>query len=158
MHSSLFPYSPERDAYVLLGLPSTATTDEVNAACRRLARTFHPDRNLSARATAEMAVVNAVRRVMVDPDARAAYDRERRSYHEQRARALVYGEPLRRPLLPPPAPASRGVRRYVVGAVAGLITVARALAPPRCRGCRAVLVSGDDAFCAACGTPLLTGS
>ena len=66
MHSSLSPYSPERDAYVLLGVPSTASTDEVNAACRRLARTFHPDRNGSSRATDEMAVVNAVRRVMVD--------------------------------------------------------------------------------------------
>lgn len=160
MHSSLFPYSPERDAYVLLGLPSTASTDEVNAACRRLARTFHPDRNGSARATAEMAVVNAVRRVMIDPEARAAYDRERRAYHERRARAIVHGDPLRRSAVgvaPTPPPAGRGIRRYVVGIVAGLVTAARALAPPRCRGCRTVLVSGDDAFCAACGTPLLTG-
>lgn len=156
MHSSLLPYSPERDAYLLLGLPSNATTDEVNAACRRLARTFHPDRNGSARATAEMAVVNAVRRVMIDPEARAQYDRERRSYHERRARAYAYGEPMR-PFTPTVAPPSRGLRRYVIGVVAGVMTAARALAPPRCRGCRTVLVSGDDAFCAACGTPLLTG-
>jgi curved DNA-binding protein CbpA len=157
MHSSLLPYSPERDAYVLLGVPSTASADEVSAACRRLARTFHPDRNGSARATAEMAVVNAVRRMLIDPAARAEYDRERRGYHELRAR-LALGEREWRPLLAPVPPAPGiGLRRYVVGVVSGLLTAARALAPPRCRGCRAVILSGDDTFCAACGTPLLTG-
>jgi curved DNA-binding protein CbpA len=160
MHSSLLPYSPERDAYLLLGLPSTASTDEVGAACRRLARTFHPDRNGSARATAEMAVVNAVRRTMIDPDARAEYDRERRSYLERRARRIAFGDGDWRPLIspvPPAAPAGSGLRRRLAGLVAGILTAARALAPPRCRGCRAVIVSGEDAYCAACGTPLLSG-
>ncbi len=160
MHSSLLPYTPDRDAYVLLGVPPTASSDEVNAACRRLARAFHPDRNGSTRATAEMAVVNAVRRMMIDPEARAEYDRERRSFHEYRARAIVY------PVVSPVAAGSRGrstpargtgPRRYLVGLVAGLAAAMRALAPPRCRGCRTVIVSGEDAFCAACGTPLLTG-
>jgi curved DNA-binding protein CbpA len=161
MHSSLLPYSPERDAYLLLGVPSTASSDEVSAACRRLARTFHPDRNGSTRATAEMAVVNAVRRLMIDPEARAEYDRERRSYHERRARAIAYGpaewRPLISPIEPGGSPPRAGLRRYFAGVVAGLSTAARALAPPRCRGCRAVIASGDDAYCAACGTPLLSG-
>jgi curved DNA-binding protein CbpA len=162
MYSSLHPYRPERDAYLLLGVPSTASPDEVGAACRRLARTFHPDRNGSERATAEMAVVNDVRRVMIDPAARAAYDQERRSFHELRARAIVY--PPSGPILPPapvrPARSARrrgtGRRRYLTGMVAGFITAVRALAPPRCHGCRIVIPSGEDAFCAACGTPLLT--
>ncbi len=161
MHSSLLPYSPERDAYLLLGVPSNASTDEVSAACRRLARTFHPDRNGSSRASDEMAVVNAVRRMMIDPEARAAYDHERRSYHERRARAAAFGQgdwrQLISPAAPEPAPGA-GLGRYVGGFVAGLLAAARALAPPRCRGCRAVIVSGEDAYCAACGTPLLTGS
>ena len=160
MHSSLLPYTPERDAYVLLGLPSSASTEDVGAACRRLARTFHPDRNGSSRATDEMAVVNAVRRMMIDPSARAEYDRERRTYLERRARAIAFGEREWRPLLspsPPAPPPGAGLRRYLAGLVAGIVTAARALAPPRCRGCRAVVVSGEDAFCAACGTPLLSG-
>ncbi len=165
MHSSLLPYSPERDAYVLLGIPSTASTDEVNAACRRLARAFHPDRNGSSRATAEMAVVNAVRRLMVDPDSRAAYDQERRSFHEVRARAIVSTrfvariEPTLFPITPPPAkPANlrtSQARRYAAGIMAGLMAAARELTPARCTGCLTVIVSSDDAFCAACGTPLL---
>jgi curved DNA-binding protein CbpA len=160
MHSSLLPYTPERDAYVLLGLPSSASTEDVSAACRRLARTFHPDRNGSSRATDEMAVVNAVRRIMIDPSARAEYDRERRTYLERRARAIAFGEREWRPLLTPAPPpvASGGLGRYLGGFVAGVLAAARALAPPRCRGCRAVVVSGEDAYCAACGTRLLTGS
>jgi curved DNA-binding protein CbpA len=51
MHQPLLPYSPERDVYRLLGVPSNASTDEVTLACRRLARTFHPDRNGSQRPT-----------------------------------------------------------------------------------------------------------
>jgi curved DNA-binding protein CbpA len=158
MHSSLFPYSPERDAYVLLGVPSTASTDEVNAACRRLARTFHPDRNGSTRATAEMAVVNSVRQVMVDPDARAAYDHERRSFHEIRAKAIRDRvEPPRAsaglPAITTSAPAT-AVGRYASGVGLGLVAAMRELLPPRCRGCHAVVMSPADAFCAACGTPL----
>ena len=167
MHSSLYPYSPERDAYVLLGVPSTASTDEVNAACRRLARTFHPDRNGSTRATAEMAVVNAVRRVMVDPDARAAYDQERRSFHKVRARAVVSYrlvpsiEPARPPASSSSAPSAPAgptrLARYASGFGLGFMAAARALLPPRCGECRTVLPSSEDAYCAACGTPLLTG-
>jgi curved DNA-binding protein CbpA len=159
MHSSLLPYRPERDAYVLLGIPSTASTDEVNAACRRLARTFHPDRNGSDRATAEMAVVNAVRQVMVDPDARAAYDHERRSFHELRARSIVR-ERSEVPVLAVGPPSSSGpgtVARYASGVTLGLLAAARALLPPRCPGCHEVLLSGADAFCASCGTPLRAG-
>lgn len=161
MHSSLLPYRPERDAYVLLGIPSTASTDEVNAACRRLARTFHPDRNGSNRATAEMAVVNAVRRVMVHPESRAAYDQERRSFHELRARTIV------RETVEPPALAVQGladvahgtsaVARYASGVALGLVAAARALLPPRCPGCRAVMQAGADAYCAGCGSRLTTG-
>ena len=77
MHPSLFPYHPERDLYRLLQVDSTADSDQISAACRRLARTFHPDRNRSARAEEEMRVVNAVRELLTDPHERAAYDRAR---------------------------------------------------------------------------------
>ena len=153
MHQTLLPYSPERDVYRLLGVPSTASNDEVSSACRRLARTFHPDHNRSARATAEMQVVNAVRQVLSDPEARAAYDRERYRFY------AVVGRPAATPrpnlVLEEPRPSPFG--RYLRAAVAGLRATMSALAPARCRGCRTV-ISSEDAYCVACGTPLLTGS
>ncbi len=153
MHQTLLPYSPERDVYRLLGVPSTASNDEISSACRRLARTFHPDHNRSTRANAEMQVVNAVRQVLTDPDMRAAYDRERYRFHAVVARPVA---PLRPSLvLTEPAPSPFG--RYLRAAVAGLRATMSALAPARCRGCRTV-ISGEDAYCVACGTPLLTGS
>ena len=157
MLQPLLPYSPDRDVYRLLGVPANASTDEISAACRRLARTFHPDRNMSERATAEMQVVNAVRTVMSDPRARAIYDRERYRFHTQATTRPSTPRPVVRPLEPAPLPAAAPspVGRYVRAVYVGLQAVARSLAPPRCKGCRTV-ISGDDAYCAACGTPLLT--
>lgn len=160
MLQPLLPYTPERDVYRLLGVPSSASTDEITAACRRLARTFHPDYNQSARATAEMQVVNTVRRVLTDPDSRALYDRERRRFHDFREfRGSVAFRPRRQvPFAPvyslpgPPSPLERYARATAVGV---RVTVAELL-PPRCPGCRAVIMADDDAFCAACGTQLPT--
>ena len=71
MDLRLLPYRPDRDVYRLLGVPPSAGRAEVVAACRQLARAFHPDRNASARANEEMQVVNAVRALLVNPRARA---------------------------------------------------------------------------------------
>ena len=157
MHQPLLPYTPERDVYRLLGVPSTASTDEITAACRRLARAFHPDYNASRRANAEMQVVNAVRRVLSDPEARAAYDRERLRFHAVSSRptelrASSWAAPPMTAVRVSPSPGERSLRAAVVGvraAVSGLL-------PARCRTCRTV-IEGEDAYCAACGTPLLTG-
>lgn len=151
----LLPYTPERDVYRLLGVASSASTDEITAACRRLARTFHPDRNRSGRANEEMQVVNAVRQVMSDPEWRAIYDRERHRFHAALSRpsdSMIRAWP---PLELPHARRSP-VGRYLRATFIGLAAVAVALAPSRCRGCRTVIVHGD-AYCIACGTPLLTG-
>lgn len=155
MTPRLLPYSPERDVYRLLGVPATASSDEIQAACRRLARTFHPDRNDSARATAEMQVVNVVRRIMTDPDERARYDWERRRFHEELGRprsARVGTWPTIEGGPPPRSPTAR----YLRAGVAGLVATLAGLAPSRCRGCRTVIAS-EDTYCAACGTPRLTG-
>jgi curved DNA-binding protein CbpA len=152
MHQPLLPYTPQRDVYRLLGVPSNASTDEITAACRRLARTFHPDRNDSGRANAEMQVVNAVRRVMSDPEARAVYDRERLRFHAVTARPFDPRDLVA--ARPPEEPATVG--RYLRAAMVGLRAAVEVLLPPRCRTCR-IVIAGDDAYCAACGTPLLTG-
>lgn len=153
----LLPYTPERDAYRLLGVPPTASLDEIGGACRRLARTFHPDRNGSPRATQEMQVVNAVRRVLTDPEWRATYDRERYRFHAQRqaprpAAVLIHH----------PAPSLRletrasPVIRYLRAFGLGMRAAAVALLPPRCLRCR-IVTDTSDAYCVACGTPQLTG-
>jgi curved DNA-binding protein CbpA len=155
MDSRLLPYTPERDVYRLLGIPATASTDEITAACRRLARTFHPDRNGSTRATEEMQVVNAVRETLTDPTLRARYDRERWRFHADLGRAVAPAqrawEPVHLAGHPPPA-----WQRYARAAAVGLRSAVAALLPPRCRGCRTV-IGAEDAYCAACGTPRLTG-
>lgn len=173
MHQPLLPYTPERDVYRLLGVPSSASSDEILAACRRLARTFHPDRNSSLRANQEMQVVNAVRRVMTDPDGRAAYDRERARFHATRARfaaAFPQAPPAaarpavwRQPTADPsPSEAAAlplatpRVGRYIRAAGIGLRAMLGALAPTRCRICR-IVIDERDSYCAACGTKLLTG-
>ena len=85
MTASLLPYAPERDVYRLLQVDPTASDQEIAIACRRLALAFHPDRNRSPRAHEEMQIVNAVRSLVSDPRARAAYDGARRRF-------LYYGE------------------------------------------------------------------
>jgi curved DNA-binding protein CbpA len=157
MTPSLLPYTPDRDAYRLLGVPPSASLDEINTACRRLARTFHPDRNGSARATQEMQVVNDVRRLMTDPAERARYDWERRRFHRELIRPALAHLQARAPMdrrHGRPARTSRS--RYLRATLVGLRAALAGLAPSRCRGCRTVVAS-VDIYCAACGTPRLTG-
>lgn len=151
----LLPYTPERDVYRLLGIPATASVDEIGVACRRLARTFHPDLNQSGRATEEMQVVNTVRRVLADPEWRAIYDRERHRFHAALSRpteGMIHAWPPHTAPRSRPNPFGRYLRAAVVGVGAALLS----LAPPRCKGCRAVVMNGD-AYCVTCGTPLLGG-
>jgi curved DNA-binding protein CbpA len=168
MNLRLLPYTPDRDVYQLLGVPATASTDEITAACRRLARTFHPDRNGSGRATEEMQVVNAVRSVLTDPQTRAVYDRERHRFLAEVTLRRPVGalrvhsgpsgrgaHPVR-PIVRPRPGRPSSIGRYVRAAALGLRVVASELAPSRCRTCR-IVIAREDAYCAACGTPLLTG-
>jgi len=69
------------DHYRTLGVPASASPDELRDAYRALARRLHPDRVVdpAARRSADdrMAKVNEAWRVLDDPDLRAAYDRSR---------------------------------------------------------------------------------
>ena len=157
MYPSLLPYAPERDVYRLLQVDPTANSEEISAACRRLARTFHPDHNRSPRAHEEMQVVNAVRHLLTDPGARAAYDSARRrylydGYHPDTPGYRRHATGHLRPESLTSGPTWRSRAARLARAVAAGFRGALAeFGPPRCHRCREPIEVGDR-FCALCGS------
>ena len=180
MDLRLLPYSPERDVYRLLQLDPSADRDEVVVACRRLARTFHPDFNESPRATEEMQVVNAVRELLTNPWARAMYDANRRRHlgtartrsggAQPRATASAAARSLsgtRVGLAPSPVPAASGYAELAVAErlsdelmrraraiLAALRAVLAAFEQERCPDCRSPILE-EYRFCPRCGRQVL---
>ncbi len=89
---------PHPDWYAILDVAPGADEAAIKAAHRRLARELHPDVNASTDATTRMAEVNRARDILLDPRARAIFDRER-----IRRRAAVVAS---RPVRPRPAPSN----------------------------------------------------
>jgi len=66
-----------RDYYEVLGVPRTATAEEIKRAYRQLARKHHPDLQVAserARASERFKEINEANEVLSDPDKRAKYD------------------------------------------------------------------------------------
>lgn len=65
-----------RNHYLLLGIPTDATAQQIKSAYRSLAKRFHPDHNKgSETATDLFRQINDAYKVLADPAARAAYDK-----------------------------------------------------------------------------------
>ncbi|NLT42439.1 MAG: molecular chaperone DnaJ [Anaerolineae bacterium] len=64
-----------RDYYEVLGVPRSASADDIRTAYRRLAREFHPDVNRSPEAAETFKSVNEAYQVLGDAERRQAYDR-----------------------------------------------------------------------------------
>ena len=64
----------DRDFYQVLGVPRTATREEIQRAYRRLARENHPDVNKDPGAEDRFKDVSEAYDVLSDPDLRKRYD------------------------------------------------------------------------------------
>jgi molecular chaperone DnaJ len=68
-----------KDFYAVLGVPSTATQDEIKKAYRKLAKKFHPDANANdAKAAEKFKEISEANNVLGDVEKRKQYDDMRR--------------------------------------------------------------------------------
>jgi molecular chaperone DnaJ len=65
----------QRDYYEILGVPRTASSDDLKGAFRRLARQYHPDVNKAPDSEERFKEINEAYAVLSDEEKRAAYDR-----------------------------------------------------------------------------------
>jgi curved DNA-binding protein CbpA len=77
--------APEPDYYKVLQVDSEAEDEVIQAAYRRLAQKYHPDRYGEADGAARMVAINGAWEVLGDPGRRAAYDATRAAYDATRA-------------------------------------------------------------------------
>ncbi|MCL4353267.1 DnaJ domain-containing protein [Patescibacteria group bacterium] len=73
----------QKDYYEILGVSKNATPDEIKKAYRKLALTYHPDRNKTKEAEAKFKEINNAYEVLSDQGKRQRYDQMGHSAFEQ---------------------------------------------------------------------------
>ncbi|MFO0775801.1 MAG: DnaJ C-terminal domain-containing protein [Nitrospiraceae bacterium] len=78
----------QRDFYEVLGVPRTASADDLKKAFRKLARQYHPDLHSGAKKTEmekKFKEVNEAHEVLSDPETRKKYDQYGHNWNEAEA-------------------------------------------------------------------------
>ncbi len=84
-----------KDYYTILGLPKTATQEEIRKTYRDLARRYHPDVSKEKDAEARFKDIGEAYHVLKDPEKRARYDRYGDAWqarHERGGGGVQFGE------------------------------------------------------------------
>lgn len=107
--------------YDVLGVGTTATTEEIDAAWKALIREHHPDRfpdGQRATAEARSKIINEAHQALADVERRSRYDR-RQSVPRRTPRSTFQGDPVEI-LLEMRAKRKREAVRTMLGGVAGI--------------------------------------
>src|SRR5215510_7679884 len=81
-----------RDPYEVLGVPRTASADDIKAAYRKLAKQYHPDLNPGKKTESQFKDVSVAYDLLSDADKRKRYDRgEIDAAGNERPRASPFG-------------------------------------------------------------------
>jgi hypothetical protein len=91
------------DPYAILGVPHTASADEIKAAFNTLARRLHPDSSRNAATAVEFIRVRGAYEILKDPVQRRAID-DQQERDEQAARRQDFAGHERDPPVPKPTP------------------------------------------------------
>lgn len=65
-----------KDYYKILGIPETATPEQIKTAYRTQAKMWHPDRNQGKDTTSQMKDINEAYAILNNPESKARYDKE----------------------------------------------------------------------------------
>ena len=117
----------EIDPYAILGVPRTATRDEIARAYRRLAKQHHPDAGGPTSPT--MARINEAWAVLSSPTGRARWDRDHAVVQPAHwaATPAIAREPVRSPPMPAGPPSVRD-SAWLAAAVGGAMVLLVVLA------------------------------
>jgi DnaJ-class molecular chaperone len=69
--------------YEVFGIPPTATSEDISAAHKALAKMYHPDINSNQDAHEKMTMLNVANEVLSDTTKREKYDNELKQHHQQ---------------------------------------------------------------------------
>jgi molecular chaperone DnaJ len=110
-----------KDFYAVLGVPSTATQDEIKKAYRKLAKKFHPDANANdPKAADKFKEISEANNVLGDPDKRKQYDEMRRLGAFGGFGGFGGSSPRSGPTRGPSAGANPNVQDFDIGGLGGL--------------------------------------